>query len=69
MDAVRADEPVCGSERTLQMLGNIRRRQISKRPAAGRSFDIDAQARRIIGENARAGIAFREFGVRLRVAI
>jgi len=47
---VRADEPVRGSECTLQMLGNIRRRQILKRPTARRSFDINAQARGIIGE-------------------
>jgi hypothetical protein len=52
VDAVGADEPVCGSERMLQVVGNLSRRQILKRPTAGRSFDIDAQARRIIGENA-----------------
>jgi hypothetical protein len=50
MDAVGAEESVCGGECALQLVGNIRRRQILKRPTAGRSFDFDAQARRIIGE-------------------
>ena len=69
MDAVGADEPVRGGERTLQMVDNIRRRQILKGPAARRSFDVNAQARRIIGENARSEIAFKAFGARLRPAI
>ena len=52
MDAVGAEESICGGECALQTIGDVIRRQILERPAAGRGFDINAQARRIIGENA-----------------
>lgn len=52
MDAVGAEESVCGGECALQTIGDVIRRQILERPAAGRGFSIDVQAPRIIGENA-----------------
>jgi hypothetical protein len=59
MDAVGAEESVCGGECTLQTIGDVIRRQILERPAAGRRFDIDAQARRIIEENAARDLRSR----------
>lgn len=51
MDAVSAEESVCGGECARQTARDVTLRQILQRAVTGRNFVIDAQSWRIIGQN------------------